>query len=479
MQNRFKWVILSKYAKKRHLFGLTTIFNKGNHTMLISFTVENFRSFKEEATLSLVAGNGKEMRDSHVFTPAFANGVKSIDLLPSAVVYGPNASGKTNLIDALIFMKEIVGDCDHDNYHDYDKKLNQITPFLFSDKTNTEPSTFEVVMLIDGVRFQYGFSATQERIHGEWLYAFPNGRMQKWFERTAGKKITEYEGKKKMGLINVADLNHYEPDEYTFGAAFLNLYEPEEYMLDKDTKNKKDALRFWVGKNLLLSTTYIMDGTPLDPIQGWFKNDWRWIREYDIGELSYDNWDSTKYCINNGSKRIGNFLSNADTAIEDIEVDGKNYNIKMIHKTQEGGTVKMDLCMESDGTQRLFALAAPFLETLENGGILIADELEQRLHPALTRDLIGLFHDPKTNPKNAQLIFTTHDVSLLQQDIFRRDQIWFCERDVSQASTLFPLSYFKPRKGFENFEGYYMGGRYGALPFIGNFFDALKNDEDK
>ena len=451
--------------------------------MLISFTVENFRSFKEEATLSLVAGNGKEMRDSHVFTPAFANGVKSIDLLPSAVVYGPNASGKTNLIDALIFMKQIVGDYDHNNrdesYDNHCKNLKSITPFLFSDKTNAEPSTFEVVMLIDGVRFQYGFSATQERIHGEWLYAFPNGRMQKWFERTAGKKITEYEGKKKMGLINVADLNYYEPDEYTFGAAFLNLYKPDEYMFNEYSKTKKDILRTFAGDGLLLFSVYNLDDNPLDYIQIWFKNDWRWIEEYDIGELSYNNWDSTKYCINNGSKRISDFLSNADTAIEGIEVNDKNYDIKMIHKTQQGGTVKMDLCMESDGTQRLFALAAPFLETLENGGILIADELEQRLHPTLTRDLIGLFHNPKTNPNNAQLIFTTHDVSLLQQDIFRRDQIWFCERGRDQASTLFPLSYFKPRKGFENFEGYYMGGRYGALPFIGNFSDALKNDGDK
>ena len=451
--------------------------------MLISFTVENFRSFKEEATLSLVAGNGKEMRDSHVFTPALDNGVKSIDLLSSAVVYGPNASGKTNLIDALIFMKQIVGDYDHYNrdesYDNHCKNLKSITPFLFSDKTNTEPSTFEVVMLIDGVRFQYGFSATQERIHGEWLYAFPNGRMQKWFERTAGKKITEFEGKKKIGFKNVADFNQYEPDKYTFGAAFLNLYKPDEYMFNEYSKTKKDILRTFAGDGLLLFSVYNLDDNPLDYIQIWFKDNLRWIEEYDIGELSYNNWDSTKYCKKHGSKRISNFLSNADTAIKGIELEGKHDNIKMIHQTQEGGTVKMDLCMESDGTQRLFALAAPFLETLENGGTLIADELEQRLHPVLTRNLIALFHNPKTNPNNAQLIFTTHDVSLLQQDIFRRDQIWFCERDVSQASTLFPLSDFKPRKGFENFEGYYMGGRYGALPFIGNFSDALQNDENK
>ncbi len=429
--------------------------------MLVSFSVTNFRSFKNEATLNLVANNDNTLRDSHVFTPALANGVESFDLLSSAAIYGPNASGKSNLVDALIFMKQIVGDCDHykkeESYKKHCENLNQITPFLFSDKTNTEPSTFEVVMLIGGVRFQYGFSATQERIHGEWLYAFPNGRMQKWFERTAGKKRTE---------PALANHNFYEEDKYTFGAAFLNLYKPDKSMFNEYSKTKKDILCTYVGDGLLLFSVYNLDDNPLDYIQIWFKNDWRWIEEYDIGELSYNNWDSTKYCINKGSKRIGDFLSNADTAIEGIEIEDKNYDIKMIHKTQEGGTVKMDLRMESDGTQRLFALAAPFLETLENGGILIVDELEQRLHPALTRDLIGLFHDPKTNPKNAQIIFTTHDVSLLKDDIFRRDQIWFCEREKNQATTLFTLAEFEEGKGYEDFEAYYMTGRYGALPFI-------------
>ena len=154
-------------------------------------------------------------------------------------------------------------------------------------------------------------------------------------------------------------------------------------------------------------------------------------------------------------------------------------NTKIRHKTEDGEYIDMPLSMESDGTQRMLALSILLLGAIEHGQVLLIDELNQRLHPALIRYIIELFNNPKTNPNNAQLIFTTHDVSLLKQDIFRRDQIWFCERDANQVSTLFPLTDFKPRKGFEDFEAYYMAGRYGALPIIGNFSNALKNEGDE
>ncbi len=437
--------------------------------MLISFTVENFRSFKEEATLSFVAGNGKEMRDSHVFTPALDNGVKSIDLLRSAVVYGPNAGGKSNFLKALKAMKEIVVYQDTENKKDgltYGGielgGLKNITPFLFSDKTNTEPSTFEVVMLIDGVRYQYGFSATQERIHGEWLFAFPNGRTQKWFERTGGKKRTEPE------LVNY---NFYEEDEYTFGSAFKGERMAWSKMTSYDS--------------LFLFYADMYDSEQVWPILKWFKQNLHWMLHLIEDEYPEPH-DSIHYCeTTQGCEKMTALLRNADFAIEGIEVEIKIKNgikylyTQTIHKTHDGGTVKMDLSDESDGTQRMFAWASHFLKALEQGQVLIIDELNQRLHPHLMRYMIGLFNNPKTNPNNAQLIFTTHDVSLLKQDIFRRDQIWFCERGGNQSSTLFPLTDFKPRKGFEDFESYYMSGRYGALPIIGSFSDALKNDGDK
>ncbi len=427
--------------------------------MLISFSVENFRSFKEEATLSMVAGNGKEMRDSHVFTPKMQNKVKSIDLLRSAVIYGPNASGKSNFFDAFLTMTAIISNSN--------KGLETIPvfPFLLSNTTNTAPSVFEIVMLIDGVRYQYGFSTTQEKIHDEWLLAFPKGRTQTWFERTYNKKTNKH-----------------------------------DYILGDILKGQKEVWREATNpKALFLSTAVQLNSTQLQPIYNWL------VASTSMLFINSDGMPpqlSLVHCKELGSENIIKFLKAADFAIEDIKIEEmsmpskgtnqipnapntgeikeeKQLYVRTIHKTEEGNYIGLPLEMESDGTRRMFSLAAPFLYILERGAILVVDELNQRLHPHLMRYLIDLFNNPKTNPNNAQLIFTTHAVSLLKNDIFRRDQIWFCEREKNQATILFPLSYFKPRKGHEDFEGYYMGGRYGALPFIGDFSKAIAKNKNK
>ncbi len=215
---------------------------------------------------------------------------------------------------------------------------------------------------------------------------------------------------------------------------------------------------------------------------------------------------SLEYCKKHGSEKVLGFLKAADFAIEIIEVNvkefspeqlpkdmpksfatfltdemkgQKQFDAKMVHKTEDGESFPMPLDWESDGTQRMLALAEPFLETLKYGRILMVDELNQRLHPYLMRYLIELFNNPETNPNNAQLIFTTHAVSLLKDDIFRRDQIWFCERDKNQAATLFPLAEFEEGKGYEDFEAYYMTGRYGAVPFIGDFSNTIDKKADE
>ncbi len=427
--------------------------------MLISFSVENFISFKEEATLSMVAGKGKEMREPHTFTPTMKNGVKTFDLLSSAVIYGPNAGGKTSFFRAFLTMEMIV----HGSIKGF--QMLPIVPFMLSDKTKTSPSVFEIEMVIDGVRYQYGFSATSERIHAEWLFAFPKGRTQTWFERDYNKKTNKY--------------------DYNFSDAL---------------KGQKEVWRETTNpKALFLSIAVHFNSTQLKPIYDWFAENTMLI---DIHGITQDI--SIMHCNELGNGKIISFLKAADFAIEDIEVEEvsfpkqsstsiinplnslssdekkeKSFQVRTIHKTQEGGYIRMPLDMESEGTQRMFALAAPLLHILENGIILFADELNQHLHPHLMQYLIELFNNPKTNPNNAQLIFTTHAVSLLKKDIFRRDQIWFCERDANQATTLFPLTDFKPRKGHEDFETYYMSGRYGALPIIGEFSDFAPKEASK
>ena len=128
--------------------------------------------------------------------------------------------------------------------------------------------------------------------------------------------------------------------------------------------------------------------------------------------------------------------------------------------------MELDLEEESDGTQKILALAGPWLDALEKGKVIVIDELHENLHPALVRFLVEQFHDPKLNTKGAQLIFSTHDTSILNQEVFRRDQVWFCERDRNLATSLFPLTDFRPRKGRENLERAYLEGRYGAVPYV-------------
>ncbi len=404
--------------------------------MLVSFSVENFRSFKKEATLNFVATDEKKMRDSHVFTPKLKEGAKPFDLVRSSVLYGQNAGGKSNFFKALGIMEGIV------RYSMRGFETLPIIPFVLNQKTRTAPSTFEVVMIIDEVRYQYGFSATHERIHDEWLLAFPQDTQQTWFERTYDKETDEY--------------------RYTFGK-FL---EGQKKVWQETTSSKA----------LFLSTAVQLNSTQLQPIYDWFAKKVHFIGIEDIPPHFY-----LERFKKHDSEKILDFLKAADFAIEGIEYEGtdNHYSLEMIHKTEEGGTVKMNLDEESDGTQRMFTLAPPFLEMLEKGRILVVDELNQRLHPYLMRYLIELVNNSEKNPNNAQLIFTTHAVSLLKDDIFRRDQIWFCERDKNQASTLFTLAEFEEGKGYEDFEAHYMTGRYGAVPFIGDFSNTIDKKADE
>ena len=418
--------------------------------MLVSFSVENFFSYKDKATLNMVANDDEQLRDSHVFTPDLKNNVKSFNLLHSAVIYGPNASGKSYFYRALEAMRWVV--------HDSSKGFEFLPaiPFMLSEKTEKAPSVFEVVMVIDGVRYQYGFSATMNKIHAEWLLAFPNGKTQTWFERTYNKKTKEY-----------------------------------DYTLGDDLKGQKKIWREATNpKALFLSTAVQLNSTQLKPIYDWFS-----VNIICISADGISPQISLAHCKEYGSEGIINFLKVADFAIEDIKVEKNEIssnsilksvpktsepflsgdpkkenqlNAKIRHKTEEGKSIYMNLEVESDGTRRMLALSTPFLAILGTGAILVVDELNQRLHPYLMRYLIELFNNSETNPNNAQLIFTTHAVSLLKNDIFRRDQIWFCERDKNQASTLFTLAEFEEGKGYEDFEAYYMTGRYGAVPFIGD-----------
>ncbi len=425
--------------------------------MLIEFTVKNSRSIKEEQVLSLVKAKGNELEDSNSFMPSVP-GVAP--LLRSSVIYGPNASGKSNVIRAIMQMESIVRSSastsqEGDNI--------PVEPFLFDDASSNEPTEFEVVFINENIKYQYGFTATKFNIVEEWLIAYPKGRPQRWFARGFDEKTQSPEFK------------------------FSEFLTGQKSVWQKATRNNA----------LFLSTAVQLNSEQLKPVFSWFKDKLKLTR---IG--GWNPGFSASLCDDStGKTRILEFLKAADFDIHDIKIKKEKFDpeslpdefpdvlkeeitqqmkdkevmdIKTVHQTSSGKLVSLDFDEESDGTQQFFSFAGPWIDSLNNGYVLVIDELHDNLHPRLVRYLVDLFHSEKTNPKNAQLIFTTHETSILSQDVFRRDQVWFCEKDKDQATVLYPLTDFRPRKDRENIEQGYLSGRYGAFPFVSSF--ELKSD---
>jgi AAA15 family ATPase/GTPase len=417
--------------------------------MLIELNVTNYRSFLNTACLQMTAGPADDLRVQNTF----ASPVKGVpNLLRSSVIYGPNASGKSNLLKAMFFMKQFVLASAQGQEGD----AIAVNPFLFDMQSQTEPCEFEALFIAGGVRYQYGFAANTTRVTHEWLLAYPEGRAQRWFERDWNPATRE--------------------DEYYFGSKFIG-----------KKKIWQDATR---SNGLFLSTAIQLNNEQLKPVFYWFKN-LIVIRQQDILDPGF----SKIRCLEEiGRKLILEMLNQADLSIDAIrceqrelterdlpsdmpgelkqkimqDMQGKKHiSINFGHRVN--GTDQMvwlPLEEESDGTRKFFAYAGPLLDGLKQGRVFLVDELDNSLHPYMVRFLLKLFQNNDANRNNAQLIFTTHDTTILDQKIMRRDQIWFIEKDEQNGSALYPLSDFKPRKK-EALERGYLQGRYGALPYIG------------
>ena len=396
--------------------------------MLIQFAVANYRSIKDEATLSLVAGPGREHREGNVRVPAMRGDARPTPLLRSAAIYGANAAGKTNLIRALGAMRQSVVDLSQT-----DGEL-PVTPFLLNAERNGQPTRFEVACVVDGVRYQYGFSATRDVVVDEWLHAWPRGRPQLWFKRHRAEDGAPV---------------------FAFGGK-----------LQGDREVWRRATR---DNALFLSTAASLNSAQLRPLYDWFKT-----RLHVAGIGGWNPVYSAQCTLGERKAAIVRFLQTADLAVSDLRVverekktlvDKKTHSIHLAHQNSSGQPVELDLDEESDGTRKMFALAGPWIDMLEKGHVAVVDALHDNLHPMLVRHLVERFHDAALQ-SDAQLVFSTHDTSILSQDVFRRDQIWFCVRNARHETQLVPLSDFSPRKGMENLERGYLAGRYGAVPYL-------------
>lgn len=412
--------------------------------MLIEFSVKNFLSFKDKVTLSMEKGNGDENLDNIISN-------KNIDLLKTAAIYGANASGKSNILMAFTCAILMVR---NSSLIPVGGKWNFLKPFLFDEVSKNEPSEFEFIFITNDVKYRYSFSADANRVYDEVLDAYYSQKPTNIFTRT---KTNTYE--------------------------FNNDKNKLESLSTNNTENK-----------LFLSTATTWNYDKTKEAYLWFANA---IDTYD----SFDNiTDKDLIDYSKDEKNLKEFslklLKEADILIKDISVDYKekdidstiadmldpplarskeklkikNVNIELEHEIIDDNnnkhSYKLNFTEESSGTRVLFALA-PFLKrAFEKPKVILVDELEKSMHPALVEFIVKLFNNNEINKANSQLIFTTHATNLLNLELLRRDQIWFTEKNPENGiSTLYPLDSFSVRKD-ENIQKGYINGRYGAIPFI-------------
>ena len=432
--------------------------------MLVEFSVANFRSIKDRQTLSLVASGHQEEADVQPFS--VPGSTKSgLELLPSAALYGPNTAGKSNFLLALQAMRKFVVDAAMQRSAESPLPAQ---PFKLDSSTRNAPTEFEIIFFIYGTRYEYAFSTTEERIVKEELSAYPQNRAQRWFARRWDTQKQNY--------------------DWHFGPSLRGA----KNLWKKSTRDD----------SLFLSTAAQLNSRQLLPVYQWFSHAVRVIgtegRELSPGF-------SAALCETGRKEAILKFLKRADLGIDDIQVTrapfkplplkatketmkgnavktmnhaiealnllakqikSGSFDIRTLHQDNRGEPMALDLEDESNGTQKLFSLAGPWTDTLDQGHILFIDELHGSLHPKLVEFLTRQFNDRRTNPNNAQLIFTTHETAILSQQFMRRDQVWFCEKERGQKTRIYPLTDFHPRKGRENLAAAYLSGRYGAVPYI-------------
>lgn len=422
--------------------------------MLIEFRVANFRSYAAEKRFSMVAGSGNELLSNTIAVKGFDRHA----LLRSAAVYGANASGKSNLFLAFAFVRDFVRRSSEAR-QEGDKI--PVQPFLLDPNLAKEPSRFEIAFLLEGVRHEYGFVVSQDRVHEEWLTVYPKGKAQEWFHRTldeAGKPVwswsrTHFRGDKSQ----LAERTRHD-------ALFLSVAAQWNHA-------QLQHVHQWFRDNLkvLGRGTMVMSFTQ-DRL---FKNrpfgDWlnRVLKAADtgIGRVLVREIEIHKEHLRfptDMPDEVRRYLG--DQLLKDPKVE-----VRTTHRSP--GTeaeIEWGLEQESDGTRRMLELLGPIHQVLEKGAVLVVDEMDTSLHAFITHELVRLFNNPETNPGNAQLLFTTHDVSLLDPTLFRRDQVWLTEKDSSGATDLYSLADFSPRKG-EALQKGYLAGRYGAVPALERF----------
>lgn len=401
--------------------------------MLLEFTVGNFLSFKDRKTFSLEAGGIKTILPDNVVQ----NGKYKV--LRSAAIYGANSSGKSNFVKALDFMVNTVKNS---------SKLNSIDklgakPFLLNTETENQPCYFEILFTEGESRYRYGFELDNDKIHSEWLFILEANS-----KKEVPYFVRELEG---IGVADVFEEAKVFVSNTRDNGLFLSLLDQLNIKIAKGVIENISNIRIMSGIEHS-DSAFVTDF--LYQTEFYQEDIKKFIHHLNLGFSSFHIENDKNVTVKNRFKTFHKVYDNNGSVVSDFEF-----------KLAEN---------ESSGTNKIFDLAGYIVLALKFESVVIIDELDSKLHPILTQEIIKLFNNPEMNLKNAQLIFTTHDTNLLGANLFRRDQIWFTEKDEVEATDLYSLLEFRDGDGKSvrndrSFEADYIRGRYGAIPYISNF----------
>jgi uncharacterized protein len=431
--------------------------------MLLKFRCKNFRSIREEQELSLVAAKTRsdEKDESLIITP-----LDNLCLLRSAVIYGPNASGKSNVLDAFAAFRRIVSD----SWRSWKPNgpIPEFDPFLLDETSKEGETEFQLTFSITDRIYRYSFSFDQ-RVFREESLIDTTGNNKILFHRSSelpGMKFPSRNlGKSSAAKRHLESIEHdVRPNSLFLSAAaqkahpilspiYASLSESFRALHWKNLKGRETYTREKCTdanyKAKILALIRFADGGINDILIS--RRDMPEDQRKMISAVMTALRETDPEAHTKAPPEIGEFPS-----ISEIE---------MVHAGASGRSYALEESKESDGTRAYFSAIGPILDALEEGSVLLIDEIETSLHPKLTRELVRIFNSAEFNKKGAQFIFTTHDTNLLDLDLMRRDQIWFTQKDREGATELYPLSSFQPRTS-QNIEAGYLGGRFGALPFL-------------
>lgn len=425
--------------------------------MLIEFKFGNFRSFRDEAVLSMEAMGLGRLKNCLI-------SYNSMKLIPSVAIYGKNGGGKSNVIRAFWLAVQFIKNAQRTQHEN--AKI-PVKPFLLNDYSKDEPTFFEFAYVLDNVKYIYGFSATKEKIFSEYLYHSPKGQKATVFTRTEQKFIfTEEKAKRKLISEAVA------PNQLFFSVAC--------------TMNDADCMRAmkWFRDYVFFSRDYAdipeqlleysNDKNMLAAISGYAKAADLGIEkmEFEFKDEVVKDFESEKNIPEEIRFALTAFMQNlkensniSEIGLQKSEVRATSYH-NGINKNGIKTSFTLDLSDESDGTRKLMSIAPAIESVLNNGGIVLVDELEKELHPMLVNYIVAKFQSKTSNPNGAQLIFTTHNTELLNMELMRKDQLYFADKNRKDgASELYSIGDFSTKTA-DNIRKGYLAGKYGATPDI-------------